>query len=198
MPTFGENLRELRRRKGMVQAELAEKVGLNRSSISTLETGSTHPRPATIRALASALEVEPDELFEGAAGSFDGQEDRDDRLVMRQQYEQALTSANKKLRSDLASLDVAESQNTAVLYALFTLASMTSMQARVLTESEPFLQEVEGETVPERRALRGFLEAADSLSETATEIAEVIETKGERESGILYVLKDARRRRMAS
>ena len=72
MPTFGENLRELRRRMGMAQADLAEKVGLNRSSISTLETGATHPRPATIRALARALEIDPNDLFEGPQAQKEG------------------------------------------------------------------------------------------------------------------------------
>jgi transcriptional regulator with XRE-family HTH domain len=72
VPTFGENLRELRRRKGMAQADLAEEVGLNRSSISTLETGTTHPRPATIRELARALEIDPNDLFEGPQAQKEG------------------------------------------------------------------------------------------------------------------------------
>jgi transcriptional regulator with XRE-family HTH domain len=72
LPTFGENLRELRRRKGLGQAELAEKGGLNRSSVSTLETGATHPRPATIRALARALEIDPNDLFEGPQAPIEG------------------------------------------------------------------------------------------------------------------------------
>ena len=168
-------LRQLREKAALSQNEFSDRSGVSRATIADLEAGNRSAQARTVRRLAEALGVVPEELYGEPASPLVSappqaeytavvgqEEDSDERLVMRQQYEQAFTSANKKLRSDLASLDATDPQNTDVLYALFTLASMTSMQARVLTESEPFLQEVEGETVPERRALRGFLEAADS------------------------------------
>jgi transcriptional regulator with XRE-family HTH domain len=204
-------LRELRERATLSQNEFSDRSGVSRATIADLEAGNRSAQARTVRRLADALGVEPEELYGEPASplisappqaeytTVVGQaEDSDDRLVMRQEYSRAFSGANEKLRNDLASLAPTDPQNTNLLYALFTLASMTSMKALELTKSEPFLQEVEGETVAERRALRGFLEAADSLSETADEIAGVIETKGTRDSGILYVLEDARRSSMAS
>jgi hypothetical protein len=114
---------------------------------------------------------------------------------MRQQYEQAFSSAHKKLRNDLALLDTTYSENSDSFLALWTLASVSAMQAYWLGENEEFLQAHEGETVAERRALRGFLEAADSLSETASEIAEIIESQGREETWIVSLEEERRRRR---
>jgi transcriptional regulator with XRE-family HTH domain len=195
---FGENLRELRRRKGLAQAELAEKVGLNRSSISTLETGKTQPRPGTIRALASALEVEPDELFEGPAGP-NGQEARDDRLLMRKQYERVFSDVAEKLHSELVSIDTTDPQSLNALYTLFAEASLLQMQGHTLGESEPFMQEIEGETVEERRARRGVLEAVDTLIETARAAHDAIDALGTLEDGrsnLLHIGEVRRRKSM--
>jgi hypothetical protein len=130
--------------------------------------------------------------LDAAAGQ---EEDREYRLVMRRGYEEALSSAHKKLRNDLASLDTTDPQNDDDLLALWTLASTSSMQAYALAESEEFLQEGEDESIAERRALRGFLEAADSLSEIASEIAKIIESQGTQEPKIVSLEEERRRRR---
>jgi transcriptional regulator with XRE-family HTH domain len=56
-------LREVRERKLMTQEELAQRSGLTQTSISALERGVHAPRISTIRKLAAALEVDPDELI---------------------------------------------------------------------------------------------------------------------------------------
>jgi transcriptional regulator with XRE-family HTH domain len=55
-------LRELRRRRVLTLEELAEKAGVGRNTIWRLEHGVMGAQPRTIRKLAKALDVEPEEL----------------------------------------------------------------------------------------------------------------------------------------
>ena len=55
-------IRELRMRKFLTQAELAEKVGVSESTIAGWEAGRKSPRLRNIRKLAEALRVEPIEI----------------------------------------------------------------------------------------------------------------------------------------
>ena len=70
-------LREWRERRLLTQRELAEKVGMSRGQINRIEQGVHEPRFSTIRKLAEALSVSPEELVawsdqplrEGSEGS---------------------------------------------------------------------------------------------------------------------------------
>jgi transcriptional regulator with XRE-family HTH domain len=55
-------LRELRRRRVMTLEELAEKANVGRNTIWRLEHGVMGAQPRTIRKLAKALDVKPEEL----------------------------------------------------------------------------------------------------------------------------------------
>jgi transcriptional regulator with XRE-family HTH domain len=55
-------LRELRRRRVLTLEELAQKAGVGRNTIWRLEQGVMGAQPRTIRKLAKALDVEPEEL----------------------------------------------------------------------------------------------------------------------------------------
>jgi transcriptional regulator with XRE-family HTH domain len=55
-------LRELRRRRVLTLEELAQKAGVGRNTVWRLEHGLMGAQPRTIRKLAKALEVEPEEL----------------------------------------------------------------------------------------------------------------------------------------
>lgn len=56
---------KLRRlRKALTQQQLAEKAGVNRTTIVRLEAGYDHPSPTTVRRLADVLGVEPEDLME--------------------------------------------------------------------------------------------------------------------------------------
>jgi transcriptional regulator with XRE-family HTH domain len=59
-----EGLRELRRERGLSQAELSEKTGIAQSTISLLESGERDPRGSTLRTLAEFLGVGVGELYE--------------------------------------------------------------------------------------------------------------------------------------
>ena len=60
---FGNCLFELRRKRGLSQAELAAGIGVTNTAVSKWETGKAKPGVETIRKLAAALEVSVDELL---------------------------------------------------------------------------------------------------------------------------------------
>nr|DAS27074.1 MAG TPA: helix-turn-helix domain protein [Caudoviricetes sp.] len=51
----GQIIEEARKKAKMTQAELAEKIGTNKSYISRVETGRTEPKVSTFYRIASAL-----------------------------------------------------------------------------------------------------------------------------------------------
>jgi DNA-binding XRE family transcriptional regulator len=55
---------ELRRRRGLSQADLAARVGIDRVSLARLEAGSTDPHLSTARALAQSLGVALSEIVD--------------------------------------------------------------------------------------------------------------------------------------
>lgn len=68
MPTMaavkiGANLRRLRERRLLTQAQLGKAAGVNRDQVSRIERNEVEPRFSTIHKLADALEVEASELI---------------------------------------------------------------------------------------------------------------------------------------
>ncbi len=61
---FGRKIKELRKRLGMTQSDLAERVAVDNKHISCIESGKNFPSPDLIDRLGQALHVEPKDLFE--------------------------------------------------------------------------------------------------------------------------------------
>jgi transcriptional regulator with XRE-family HTH domain len=59
---IGDRLRDLRKRALLTQKELASKSGVGVTTIIRIERNQVEPHGSTIRKLAEALEVEPQEL----------------------------------------------------------------------------------------------------------------------------------------
>ena len=67
MTTFADTFREARERAGLVQRDVADRIGSNRSYIGNVERGATVPtKPETIRAMADVLGLDADVLFAAA------------------------------------------------------------------------------------------------------------------------------------
>lgn len=58
-----DELRRVRRERGISQAELAVQSGVDRSTISQIESGSREPEFSTLRKLAAVLNVKVGELL---------------------------------------------------------------------------------------------------------------------------------------
>ena len=59
---IGDRLRDLRKRALLTQKELADKSGVGVTTIIRIERNQVEPHGRTIRKLAEALGVEPEEL----------------------------------------------------------------------------------------------------------------------------------------
>ena len=61
----GDKLRQIRVKRALSQQDLEQTTGIAQSTISNLELGNRPARLSTIRKLAEALNVEPNELMKG-------------------------------------------------------------------------------------------------------------------------------------
>ena len=72
--SFGERVREWRRRRFLTQQGLADKLGVSYMTVQRWELGQSLPRAAHQQRLMEALGLTPDELFaaldEGAMGKL--------------------------------------------------------------------------------------------------------------------------------
>jgi transcriptional regulator with XRE-family HTH domain len=59
---IGDRLRDLRKRALLTQRELADKSGVGVTTVIRIERNQVEPHGRTIRRLAEALEVAPEEL----------------------------------------------------------------------------------------------------------------------------------------
>jgi len=60
---FGRKIRRLRKKAGLTQEQLAEKMGLSIPSIGYIEMGKHFPKPKNLYKIAKALGVKVGELF---------------------------------------------------------------------------------------------------------------------------------------
>lgn len=93
LATFGATVRRLRESRGMTQAELAERVGLGRTSMTNLERGNQNPPLSLLPRLARGLGVAMRELF----ADVDTQREGADDVLTAQVRDDALRSWASKL-----------------------------------------------------------------------------------------------------
>ena len=60
--SFSDRLRETRKRSGLTQMQIAEKLGITAQSYSQYETGKRQPKAETLKRIADALGVLPGDL----------------------------------------------------------------------------------------------------------------------------------------
>ncbi|MDR2143045.1 MAG: helix-turn-helix domain-containing protein [Treponema sp.] len=72
--TLGKNIKLLRARRGLSQADLSEKADISINFLSNIERGLKFPLPNMLSKLASALGVEVNELFLENLASNDNKE----------------------------------------------------------------------------------------------------------------------------
>jgi len=76
---FGEMLRYHRKRAGLSQAQLAEKIDRQTNAVQRLESGDASPTFDTLERLSIALRVDVRDFF--GSGEFAAKADRDDPLA---------------------------------------------------------------------------------------------------------------------
>lgn len=71
--SLAETLSHLRKKKGLSQAELAERLHVNQASVSRWEKGAGAPSADILQKLSEILEINASALLSGKAAVFDGQ-----------------------------------------------------------------------------------------------------------------------------
>ena len=61
--TLGKNIKFLRARRGLSQADFAEKADISITFLSNIERGIKYPQPEMLSRIAIALDVDVNELF---------------------------------------------------------------------------------------------------------------------------------------
>lgn len=62
--TLGQNILKMRKKSGLSQEELGDKVGVTRQTISNWELDETTPNPDQLKGLSKALNTSVDDLIE--------------------------------------------------------------------------------------------------------------------------------------
>jgi transcriptional regulator with XRE-family HTH domain len=98
---FNENLRNARMKKGYSQKEVAENIGVAKSTYSLYESGNREPSVQTIKKLADLLSVSADDLLgiddepHTLAAHFDGSEFTEDELDEIRQFAEFVKNKRK-------------------------------------------------------------------------------------------------------
>ena len=98
---FNENLRIARERKGISQKDMAECIGVAKSTYSLYESGNREPGVPTIKKIADVLNVSADELLginietTTLAAHFDGSEYTEEELDEIRQFAEFVKNRNK-------------------------------------------------------------------------------------------------------
>jgi transcriptional regulator with XRE-family HTH domain len=85
---LGARIKELRKRAGLSQYQLAEKVGIESKSLSRIEVGKRAPSFETLEHIADSLQVEMKELFDFSH--------HDNDAISQQGIENVLAGASKE------------------------------------------------------------------------------------------------------
>lgn len=60
---LGKRIQDLRKAQNFTQERLAEKINIDITSLSKIETGRNYPQPETLEKIANALGIEISQLF---------------------------------------------------------------------------------------------------------------------------------------
>ena len=67
---LGENILKLRKKNGLSQEQLGEKINVTRQTISNWELGETAPNPEQLKLLSQSLNISIDELLDNDINSI--------------------------------------------------------------------------------------------------------------------------------
>ena len=93
---LADNIKKLRKKKGLTQADLAEKIGSHTSHINRIETGKYKPSLDVLMKIADVLEVSLDNLVKGIEDGFKEVKIEDKGLAQRVRLIDSLDSDDKK------------------------------------------------------------------------------------------------------
>jgi transcriptional regulator with XRE-family HTH domain len=203
-------VKEIRRRKGWSQKDLAEESGVGQDTISGIESGRHEPRPSTLRKLADALDVEVADFFRepavplpeaprGAGYSMA------ERLEDLQTYEVYTSEIAEKYHAEaeplLAAVSDTDKPTEETLDSLVTLLAQTGWTfdgGYEFLKDDDAVVEAEKGTAKERRALAKLKHALNAILKVHEAISAAVDPHldpGEEESRVVTHIAEYRQRR---
>lgn len=103
MPSFGENLRELRKSRGYSQDRFAREIGSNQMTVSAWEIGTRMPALSTIQHIADTFHVPLSSLIslQSTGNEEDGDRELLDLIQSRQKLRELMSKARYLSDEDL-------------------------------------------------------------------------------------------------
>jgi transcriptional regulator with XRE-family HTH domain len=68
LKNIGQNIKKIRKEKGITQVELGYRCDFERPSVNRIEAGNTNPTALTLKKIADALDVSVEEFFKFEKG----------------------------------------------------------------------------------------------------------------------------------
>ena len=124
---FAENLKRFRKRVGLTQTELSEKIGMSLTAINHLELGDTWPRIATVSALEKVLKVSASDFFT---------ESNADRPISIAEAAQTLLSAVDSMQEKAIAYDSVPERVWALLKRVKSKDGWLAVEAVLTTVAE--------------------------------------------------------------
>lgn len=114
---FESRLKELRKRKGISQGELAKLIEVHFTQVSRYERGETKPNAQAMTKLAKALDTTVDYLMNGTADDVVQDAGLEKDLISRFKEVQTLDTEDKKTVLSLMDAYIAKTKIQSLLHA---------------------------------------------------------------------------------
>ncbi|MCO6498198.1 MAG: helix-turn-helix transcriptional regulator [Chitinophagaceae bacterium] len=113
---FADRLKDLRKRKGISQSELAELIEVHFTQVSRYERGETKPNAEAMTKLAKALDTTVDFLMNGTADDVAKDAGLEKELISRFKEVQSLETDDKKTVLSLMDAYIAKTKIQSLLH----------------------------------------------------------------------------------
>ena len=114
---FAERLKQLRKKKGFSQAQLAKKVEVHFTQISRYERGETKPNAQAMTKMAKVLDTTVDYLMNGTTDEVAQEMGLEKELIARFRQVQSLNLEDKKIVLSLMDAFIAKTKIQSLLHA---------------------------------------------------------------------------------
>ena len=129
--SFGENLKNVRKQRGITQEELAEILGVSRQAISKWESDNGYPETEKLLLLSKTLNISLDYLMNDASEMQKKEQTEEKSVVIAQSGKIAITTHDKQ--NVIVCHSVKSSKITGFLSTLsFTNSSFTELNSSLL------------------------------------------------------------------
>lgn len=105
---LAENIKKYRKRKGLTQVELAEKLNISKHSVISYEKGATFPASDTLEKMIELFEVTPNQLFFPIYTDKDEITDKEAKIKELETYRENILATVKNIEDNASLIEYEE------------------------------------------------------------------------------------------